>query len=334
MSWRYLAFGLMVEADRPIPGLAPSQHREAPDLRIETRSPGPLPRADDWQDLYVSSTAGENGLPLVRVSKLSDGRLFRYLYDDGAEFRISGEGRRIWAGWPETLTIDDVAPYLTGPIFGFALRLRGVTSLHASAIAVDDRALAFVGPAGAGKSTTAAAFARLDYPVLTDDIVTVSEGSGGFLVHPGYPWIRLWPDSVEKLFGSKEALPRISPDDPTWDKRFLDLSQESFRFAASSLPLGAVYLLGDPSEDDTRPRVERPAAPGKLLSMVGNTYSNYVLDKEVRAREFELLGRLARSVPVRLVLPHSRDHRLTRLCDAVLWDYAELSREAPKAPVI
>ena len=41
---------------------------------------------------------------------------------------------------------------------GFVMLLRGIVCLHASAIAIDDEAIALLGPAGSGKSTTAAAF--------------------------------------------------------------------------------------------------------------------------------------------------------------------------------
>jgi hypothetical protein len=38
-----------------------------------------------------------------------------------------------------------------------------------------------------------------------------------------------------------------------------------------------------------------------LLSLVGNTYGNYLLDAAMRAVEFDLLGRVVERVPVRQV---------------------------------
>src|SRR5690348_16585408 len=101
---------------------------------------------------------------------------------------------------------------------GFVLRLRGALCLHASSVAVGDSAVALVGLPGAGKSTTAAAFACAGFSVLSDDVVALADEGPQFYVHPGYPRVNLWPDSVQELFGSEDALPRITP---TWDKRYL-----------------------------------------------------------------------------------------------------------------
>jgi hypothetical protein len=116
------------------------------------------------------------------------------------------------------------------------LRLRGIFVLHASAVAIGDRALALAGQPGAGKSTTAAAFALLGYPVLSEDVVPVFEQGDILVVHAGYPHIRLWPDSVKLLLGSSDALPRIIP---SWDKCRLDLTQNGFRLQIEPLPLSA-----------------------------------------------------------------------------------------------
>jgi serine kinase of HPr protein (carbohydrate metabolism regulator) len=60
-------------------------------------------------------------------------------------------------------------------MMGFVLLLRGCISLHACAVAIDDRAVAIVGPAGAGKSTTAAALADQGYSILAEDVVTLQD---------------------------------------------------------------------------------------------------------------------------------------------------------------
>jgi len=63
---------------------------------------------------------------------------------------------------------------------GFALRRRGVTALHASAVCVAGSAIALCGATEAGKSTTVATLALRGIPVLSDDITALHEESGGF----------------------------------------------------------------------------------------------------------------------------------------------------------
>ncbi len=136
---------------------------------------------------YISPDAGRSDAPVLQVWKLEGGAYFRLRYCDGVEFVVDRRGTRVWARWPDKATLEDVTVYLLGPVLGFLLRLRGITCLHASAVAVDGQALAFMGPPGAGKSTTAAAFARRGYPVLTDDITALEEKGERFWVLPGGP---------------------------------------------------------------------------------------------------------------------------------------------------
>ena len=126
------------------------------------------------------------------------------------EFWLEHEGKEIWAIWPKASTLEDASSYLLGPVLGVLLRLRGTTCLHASAVAIDGQAVAFAGTEGAGKSTTAAAFARVGHSVLSDDVVALKENESGFVVAPAYPHICLWPDSVRGL-GCVLAKPSYVP---------------------------------------------------------------------------------------------------------------------------
>ena len=219
-----------------------------------------------------------------------------------SEFFVDRQGRAVWATWPDSLTLEDAAIYLLGPVLGLVLRLADITCLHASAVTVGDRAIAFVGPPNAGKSTTAAAFARMDHPVLTDDIVALAPNRDEIpRVLPAYPHLRLWPDSVALLYGSEEALPRLTP---TWDKRALDLTQNGYRFEQRTLPLAAIYVLAGRSPD-AEPSIQELRGRECLLTLLANTYVGYLLDAAMRAQEFEALGQLVRSVPVRRVVPRT-----------------------------
>ena len=131
---------------------------------------------------YVSADANEAGEPALRISRVEQGAFVRLAYEDGTQFWLDGKRENIWATWPPASSIENAASYLLGPVLGLLLRLRGVTCLHASAVAFGDRSVAFVGSAGAGKSTTAAAFAKQGFGVLSDDIVALAESGGAFQV--------------------------------------------------------------------------------------------------------------------------------------------------------
>jgi hypothetical protein len=313
----YSAFGLRLWADHPIPGLIPADLPGEADTRIWFHAGPPAQALEAREESWYCSSFLESGRPAVCVWKLAGGAYVRWRYSDGTEFVINRTGSDVWARWPESSTLEDTATYLLGPILGFVLRLRGVTCLHASAVAMGDHAVAFVGPACAGKSTTAAAFGRLGYPILSDDIVALSEVDEKPHVQPAYPQLRLWPESVALLYGSADALPPLTPN---WNKRFLDLTDDGCPFERKLLPLAAVYVLGERSAGAETPAVERVGAPEALLALVANTYVNYLLDAEARAREFESLGNVVSTVRVRRAVPPAEPANLPWFCNRIVDD--------------
>jgi len=271
---------------------------------------------------YRSPSRDEFGRPNLLIWKLSGGGYFLLRYSDGTDFLVDRSGRQIWATWPEELTLEDTATYLLGPVIGFVLLLRGTHSLHASAISIDGKAVVIVGPAGAGKSTTAAAFARSGHSILAEDVVAISDVADEFLVLPAYPRIRLWPESVSALYGAPDVLPPLTP---TWNKRYLDLRGNGHHFQQEALPLAAVYVLQERREDSLALSIEPMGATAGLMALVANTYANLLMDKAMRAREFNLLTRIIANVPVRQVMPHVSASFLTELCDLILDDFYSLT---------
>jgi hypothetical protein len=316
------AYGLWLHVDRPIAGLAVLPAAPRVDVRISLggRAPGP---GAIW---YVSPYRDEYGRSALTVWKLVDDAGFRLRYADGAEFVVDRDGGQVWAD-EAAMTPGDLASYLLGPILGFVLRLRGVACLHASAVAIDGQAVAFLGLPGAGKSTTAAALARQGHPVLSDDVAALAEEGGAFLVQPGYPRLRLWPESVRALSTAASPLPPLTL--PEEGKRLhLDLTRSGYQFQRDPLPLAAVYLLDERRDDPLAPRVEVVATRDGLMALVGNTYASSLLDKGLRAREFALLSRLIARVPLRRISAHCDPARLSKLCDVIRDDVLSITRRA------
>ena len=319
MPYRCSIYGLGVVANRIVPGV-PASSNASDDLQICFGSlPSWLHEARATQiETYVADYNDECGNPVLRVFRVLDGDYYRFCYADQTEFVINRGATQIWAKWVEPLTLEDTATYLLGPIMGFVMLLRGVVCLHASSVVVDDEAIAFLGPAGAGKSTTAAAFSKRGFSVLAEDVMTLDDRHDHFLVRPAYPCIRLWPASVKALYGAENYLPKLTPN---WDKCYLDLTERSQQFQRQPLPLGAIYYLDERRDDPAAPVVEPLERAEGMILLVANTYSSKLMDKTMRAREFELLARVLNSVPMRRVVPHADPSRIPELCDAILNDF-------------
>jgi energy-coupling factor transporter ATP-binding protein EcfA2 len=321
MSSFQLAYGLTLRSDLPIPGLTINEESQF-DVAVWLASPTPASLdfgrhpVDPW---YTSDYQDENGNPTLKAWRLSDSSGFKLKYSDGIEFIIDEQGNNIWAKWPSDMTLEDTTVYLLGPVLGFVLRLRGRICLHASVICVDDHAVALVGSAGSGKSTTAAAFAGLGYPILTDDVAAITGDAECFTIQPAYPHLRLWPKSVDMLYGDALALPKLVPNS-AWDKCYLDLTSKPNSFQMLPLPLGAIYILNERSSSTAAPFIEPMSAADGIIALVTNSYATYLLDRSLRGSEFNLITRLASKIPPRQITPHSDPIFLQDLCEIILRD--------------
>jgi hypothetical protein len=325
VNFTYSVFGLLLRSNLSIPELIP----------VETPASGPAViihmgvspyNADEIPSeqgnlTYTSAYTDEAGQPALRIWKMAGGKFLRLAYYDGTQFWMNRTGTELWAQWPGNLTIEDAATYLLGPVLGLLLRLRGVTCLHASAVTFSDHAIAFVGSEGAGKSTTAALLARKGCAVISDDVVAVVERDGSFYVHPAYPYLCLWPDSVAMVYGPDKKLPSFSPN---WDKRLLSLVANNLRFEAQPLLLGAIFVLGERGSAPDSPFLEALTPREGLLALVENSYATNLLDKEMRAREFEFFGRMIGRVPIRRLLPREDPAQSGELCDVILRSYSAM----------
>jgi hypothetical protein len=326
-----VVYGLRLAADVALPGLPLRLDSDVFDVRIQLKdwTAFPATSPESFQIFYPSSEDVLDHQPNLRVGVLPGGDYFGFFYSDGVRFAVERRGREVWGDWPENYTLEDACTYLIGPVIGFLLRLRGVTCLHASAVAVDDQAIALVGSPGAGKSTTAAAFAHRGYSVIADDVVALTEEGENFLVPPGYPRVNLWPDSARALFGSEEALPRITP---TWEKLYVPLGDNGFGFITEPLPLRAIYLLGAREVELAAPVVEEVVRGDALAGLVANTYVNYLLDREMRSQEFDLLSRVVAKLPVRRVRPPADPSAVFDLCEAIAADARRMMALVPSSP--
>jgi hypothetical protein len=156
---------------------------------------------------------------------------------------------------------------------------------------------------------------------VTDDLLALDARGHGVRAHPGGPRVRLWPEAVDILYGPRRDLPPLTPN---WEKRYLTPVGR----VREPLALSAVYLLDGRRGDSSAPRIE-PLTPAEgLLNLLANVRGEAHPDGDSQRREFELLGRVAREVPMRRVTPSTDPALLDRLCDAILADVSAIRGEA------
>jgi hypothetical protein len=324
-SFTYSVFGLTLHSNQQIPELPLAKHPSAgPAVAIHLNvSPlvDEIIPSDPEVLTYASPYNDEAGIPILRIWKVGGGNFSRLAYSDGTQFWMDREGTELWGTWPGNVTIEDAATYLLGPVLGRVLRLRGVTCLHASAVAYGEQAVAFVGSEGAGKSTTAAALALRGYAILSDDVVALAERDGAFYVHSAYPYLCLWPESVQSIYGSPDALPQFSVN---YEKRCLSLEKKELRFQERPLPLAAIYILGE-RRGDPAPTIEEIRPQQAFLSLIANTFGTNIVDGSMRAKEFETLGRLVPRVTIRQLCARQDLNRLPELCQRICDDLQSMN---------
>lgn len=292
-SFLFRVGGLVIDADAPLHGLRCLEAPETPDVRVRMSGAIGAPSVDEaavaW---FVSPHLDDRGVPLLTVWPVGAGYLLRYA--EGTSFLVSASGCEVDAWWDAPLTEADVADYLLGGVLAFVVRLRGRVPLHASAVVIEDQAVLFAGAAGAGKSSLAAAFAILGYPVLSDDVVVMDDSGACMCAHASHARLSLWSDLAMSLFSAK-SLPAHSP---VYEKRRLDLIEHGYRFHERPVPIGLICILETRDASLRVPEIRALPPQAALMNLVRHTYSNYLLDASMRAREFEVLGRVAASVRV------------------------------------
>ena len=255
--------------------------------------------------LYSSPWRDETGESVAHLDRFPTAEVFRF--PATADFYL--EPGRIQGHLLDPDRRDQMELRLLGPVLAYSLERLGLPALHASAVCLDaGGAVGFLAPSGGGKSSLAAALLRAGAELLTDDVLPIEENGGTFLARPGFPQMRLEPDTAS-LLGPTDGLLPITPDDTK-----LHVTAAAFRDIP--IPLAGLYLL------------ERRPGPPQILSLsrreavielVRHSYSPYLVEAAgLQPRRLDLFARLVRQVPVRrLLCPDGLEH-LPRVADAVL----------------
>lgn len=238
---RYELFGLAIDSEIPLP-----------ELKAQ-------PAADGSGNTDLSIRLGlpageEDGGYVIDIEGVA-----RFTIRGGTAIRVTpaeGAGER------------EVRLFLLGSAMGAALHQRGILPLHANAVEIDGRAVAFMGQSGAGKSTLAAWFHDQGHPILADDVCVIRADAGGTaLAYPGLPRLRLWEDALEAS-GRVPAdhSPSFRHDEGA--RRKFDVPIPVGSVASRPLPLAALFQLVQGPEL----RIERLTGSRAVEAISANTY--------------------------------------------------------------
>lgn len=287
---RYDAFGVTIQSEFPLPELPSVGADDEPDVTVTRGAVDPVAFEDPDE---------------VRAVTAAPGRC-RLTYDAIGSVRVE-DGERIVVDLErEDLGSSKVfRRLLQGQIVAVLLHQRGLLVLHASAVAHEGRAAVFVGPVGAGKTTTAAACYAEGFSLLDDDVVAIDLEDGEPVVHAGVPELKLLPETASAL--DLTVAPAES-DDAGSPKRYHEASTAALE---SPVPLGACYRLAEGVRLDVTPLGPQE----RVLALVSNTYTAGLLgDTASGGDNLEQCARVANDAAVREL---TRPESLERLPDLV-----------------
>lgn len=202
-------------------------------------------------------------------STLHEGRdgALRLVYDDTGTFEISSDGRRILWWAPEGVDESRARKDVLGRVFALAFHLRGILTLHGSAVARNGVGLCFLAPKFHGKSTTAAALVDAGASLLADDLVVVQDTAPAVVLRPTLSTLHLWPDAAERV--GRRARPVDTDADAVKVQVAYDALAAPRR--AEPVPLDGIYLLvptEGPRSDVRRSRLDPTMAAMAVLGQL------------------------------------------------------------------
>jgi hypothetical protein len=280
---RYQFADVAIESSEPLPELATSDappdvgvcwHRHIPTTTARWFHAWPGPQASTW----------------VRFGRVPHGFLIEF--PDLARFSLAADGSAVDVEPLGETPAYTVRHLLLNQVLPVVLGRRGRLVLHASAIAIDDAVIAFVGRSGVGKSTLAAACCGAGARLVTDDALVLVEGGDTqiWTAVPSYASLRLSADISELLpwaAGPGERVAHYS------DKARFGPEHGLVRFERASLPLTRVFVIEEAVGAGVI--VEPLTGHRATLSLATHVFR---LDIEDAGETIQVFDALARVVPM------------------------------------
>ena len=238
----YAAFGGFLRSDIEFPELIGAPNGVSADwtVTVEHRDP-------TWEGFLA---IGERRIreEQYRLWRCATGLRLEYSHA-GTFDLLDGGSRIVWYHRADALP-ELVRSIIIGPVIALALELGGFLCLHGSAVTIESRAIAFLGPKHHGKSTLATALTTAGAKLVGDDLLVVSPGPPA-VVCPGVASVRLWADMTAAL-PLDSICKTLIPGVKTIVTGFSEAS-----LAERPAVIDAIYVLSPLARDADGPAVRR-----------------------------------------------------------------------------
>jgi HPr Serine kinase C-terminal domain len=250
-TYRYYGFGIDFQSAIPIPEMREGSAGHAKPVAIR----------------IASATCPEN-LPQIDAGVAAGPQDF-WMDVPGVVRLHVASGVSIAVDPAPGAAIGDIRSYLLGSAMGALLHQRGLLPLHASAVEIDGKAVAFCGASGAGKSSLALHLVKRGHRLISDDICAIDTASGAAQLWPGLINLKLWRESLEAAGEQHDGL---QPVLPTLDKYKLPVPAIA---DYCDFALGGIALLAKVEEGE--PHVTAMHGAEGLSTLVSNTFRGQLI---------------------------------------------------------
>lgn len=311
----YSAYGLVFESELDLEPLTVLEHISEPqvNVRVGHVSPKGIKNIRESRAFaQISETQVWLDIPDICRMQISNGNEILIDAYEGADKNADEQSIRL---------------YVLGSGMGAILHQRGFLVLHANAVRLKKckaegqtknenqagGAVLFAGVSGAGKSTTAAVFHQLGFDVISDDVVALDDRGN---IVGGFPQIKLWEDTLDKLGVAKSGLNLIRNQVNKYSFPLEPLQTDL------SLPIKAVYFLRVANEQNPDEFELLPLEGiAKFNHLKAHTYRRHFMEGlGLKTQHMKLCGEIANRAHMAKIIRPDRRFNARELADFVLQD--------------
>lgn len=287
MSYKYKAFGFVVESYCPILQLQPADIAAEADIQIKEAK---LPELAS--------------LPAYR-ERVTD-NIIEFNFPVAGFFRISN-GNLIEADLNDACTHEMASLYFMGSCMGAILHERQLLPLHGSCVTNGKQSVLISGDSGAGKSTLASEFINNGWKLVTDDVSLIRDfDKEQPLVQSSYPSQKMWKDTMDRY---KVQILDIHSLYTRGEREKFGVSAAAY-FYEGTAPLSLFVQLFAHDEDQLIQPIEGIEV---LDRIVKNTYRAHFITDKNRNAYFQKCVALSQHLPIAMVVRRRNEESASTL---------------------